>query len=177
MSSDEPSSIVVAAGRGRGRGGGVPLMPQGMWATLNRDDDAEPDPELSDPTGRFDDDANMDDKVQDQSSTLPAMPGEFGRPASFGGTGGRDGHLSFRRGSNAGNERLQRREKGPPGLVLNAKGVDWNCEKCGNVNWSWRTQCNACSHPKSIVIMVCLLYTCVYMTLFIEHSKKYSMRI
>lgn len=29
---------------------------------------------------------------------------------------------------------------------------DWECEKCGNVNWSRRQQCNMCNAPKFVVV-------------------------
>lgn len=29
-----------------------------------------------------------------------------------------------------------------------SKGKDWDCQSCGNVNWSWRTSCNKCNEPK-----------------------------
>eukprot|EP01063_Lacrimia_lanifica_P014508 TRINITY_DN2107_c0_g1_i3.p1 TRINITY_DN2107_c0_g1~~TRINITY_DN2107_c0_g1_i3.p1 ORF type:complete len:484 (+),score=163.05 TRINITY_DN2107_c0_g1_i3:1242-2693(+) len=26
--------------------------------------------------------------------------------------------------------------------------LDWTCEKCGNINWARRSQCNRCNHPR-----------------------------
>lgn len=39
-----------------------------------------------------------------------------------------------------------RRFNGPPGLF---KEGDWKCQLCQNINFSWRSVCNKCHHPKT----------------------------
>lgn len=60
--------------------------------------------------------------------------------------------LSFERGRDS-NKNSSSQRSGLGGFARDAKGPDWNCLECGNVNWSWRTTCNKCnaSKPNSLV--------------------------
>ena len=43
--------------------------------------------------------------------------------------------------------RSHQRDSGK-GIERDLKGKDWECPSCSNVNWSWRTNCNACGVMK-----------------------------
>lgn len=43
------------------------------------------------------------------------------------------------------------------GIERDAKGKDWECPSCTNLNWSWRSNCNKCDTAKPASILVCLL--------------------
>ncbi len=73
------------------------------------------------------------------------VPVSFGRSShtdrgGFGSGGGR-GRGNSGRG----------RGRGPE---MNMKGPDWTCASCGNVNWSWRSNCNKCQTAKPAAVTV-----------------------
>ena len=125
----------ISAGRGRGRGGGVPVLPQGVWSALQ--------------SGGSSSEADLSKIVSVEASTVEdadedtmAMPMGFGgggRGAGRGRGGGRGGM-----GMGRGNGR---------GLQRDAKGPDWDCPSCGNVNWSWRNDCNQCHTKKPASVL------------------------
>mmetsp|Transcript_2544 Transcript_2544/g.4455 ORF Transcript_2544/g.4455 Transcript_2544/m.4455 type:complete len:350 (+) Transcript_2544:43-1092(+) len=118
-------SDVSSAGRGRGRGrGGVPVLPEGMWDALQGSNDKAASVEEAD--------ESAPENHQDDSIGVVDMPIGFGR-----GRGGGRGGRGF--GKAAGRGR---------GLVKDAKGKDWDCPSCSNVNWSWRSTCNKCGTAK-----------------------------
>ena len=39
------------------------------------------------------------------------------------------------------------------GLQRDVKGPDWDCPSCGNVNWSWRNDCNQCHTKKPASVL------------------------
>lgn len=39
------------------------------------------------------------------------------------------------------------------GFQKDAKGPDWDCPVCGNVNWSWRANCNKCQTAKPVTLL------------------------
>jgi hypothetical protein len=59
------------------------------------------------------------------------------------------------RGSDAGRGR---------GFVRDAKGTDWDCPSCGNVNWHWRSTCNKCNGAKPAHILVSTIFTSILRT-------------
>jgi hypothetical protein len=44
-----------------------------------------------------------------------------------------------------------------PFVCADAKGIDWECGSCGNMNWSWRANCNMCNgnRPSSHLVRCC----------------------
>jgi hypothetical protein len=124
-------------GRGRGRGGGVPLLPSGLWNEL-KSDSTEPDP--SEPVAK-----KSDDIASDNFKTMDSM-----QMMSFGG-GGRGRGRGRGRGDGRGG-------RSGPGFEKDAKGPDWECPGCSNVNWSWRSNCNRCQTAKPGAPVVCVQY-------------------
>ena len=116
-------------GRGRGHGGGVPILPSGMWnEIINTDDTSIPSISSS---------SHIPSSYEEKNEqTLHEM-----KQMTFGGRG--------RGGFSQG--KYDQSSSGGGGFVRDAKGSDWNCNSCGNTNWSWRTNCNRCSTPKPVV--------------------------
>lgn len=121
---DTPEPSVISAGRGRGRGGGVPVLPSGLWNSLNST--------TSGGTNGIDTSKLAETIVDETSSTSMAVPMGFG---SGGGGAGR----GVGRGGGRG------RGNGRGGFQRDVKGPDWDCPTCGNVNWAWRDECNTVS--------------------------------
>ncbi len=134
------------AGRGRGRGGGVPLLPEGLFKTLTSGSK-----ELTIEAGQFDDgegnDAHDDDKKRESNNV------EDEDDADAGEVAGKKVVLTLEekraRFSNKDNNNRQ-----PKGPAADLKGKDWNCAACNNLNWSWRAQCNTCKAPKPEIFAV-----------------------
>eukprot|EP01032_Pedospumella_encystans_P012690 gene12691-14663_t len=120
---------IDGGGRGRGRGrGGVPVLPEGMWDALQGSSESKTVvQEVAKVVERED---SVPEQYED-SRHAPSMPMGFGRGPGRGdfGRGGRGG------GRGRGPER-------------DAKGKDWECPSCTNVNWSWRSNCNKCNTAK-----------------------------
>ena len=129
----EPVAI-AGAGRGRGRGGGVPVLPQGVWSALQSGGSSS-EADLSKVEASTVEDADDDDAM-----AMPMGFGGGGRGAGRGRGGGRGGGMGMGRGNMKG---LQRDVKGP----------DWDCPSCGNVNWSWRNDCNQCHTKKPASVL------------------------
>jgi hypothetical protein len=43
-----------------------------------------------------------------------------------------------------------------------SKGVNWNCNSCGNENWSWRETCNKCQSAKPASLLVSTFHRSLY---------------
>jgi hypothetical protein len=124
VSPMDDETIGSGRGRGRGRGAGVPVLPVGMWNEINNTDETKT--------------KNMNNEPEQFGSLENDRTLEEMKQMTFGGFGrgrGKSG-MSSDRG---------------PGFVRDAKGADWACPSCGNVNWSWRTNCNRCSTAKPVV--------------------------
>ena len=65
-------------------------------------------------------------------------------PGGGGGGGGGGGRDSYGGGGGGGGGGF--RDPEPPKVV---PGGDWNCDTCGNSNFSWRKACKKCNKPKS----------------------------
>ena len=150
---------IDGGGRGRGRGrGGVPVLPEGitfvammflcvsddlprrllgvtgMWDALQGSSESKTVvQEVAKVVERED---SVPEQYED-SRHAPSMPMGFGRGPGRGdfGRGGRGG------GRGRGPER-------------DAKGKDWECPSCTNVNWSWRSNCNKCNTAKPTSALV-----------------------
>ena len=172
LAEDDVPAVSVGRGRGRGRGSGTAILPQGLWSEIvaNRDDNYE-----GDEGGGYDnqDGEDLDERVRkmenqqrqqelhedqgksggDDDGKYADAEGEEGGAFNFikqglGGGGGRNGV-----GRGRGTIPTQGQSQGglgPGGIQLNKKGVDWNCPSCGNLNWSWRTNCNKCETGKCL---------------------------
>jgi hypothetical protein len=125
---EEETAVGSGRGRGRGRGAGVPVLPVGMWNEIVNTNDDKTDTKTT-----------IMDQEQFEASENDRTLEEM-KQMTFGGFGrgrGKPGMNSDR-----------------PGFVRDAKGSDWECPSCANVNWSWRTNCNRCSTAKPIVKVV-----------------------
>ena len=150
----------VGRGRGRGRGGGTAILPEGIWndIVVNRDEDEE-DNEVGNNSRSDNQLKDLDDRVRDmedhQRQQELLQDGEEGRNSS-NYANAEDGNFTFmkegfggRNGVGRGRGKVKGQSSlGPGGVELNKKGVDWNCPTCGNLNWSWRTNCNKCDTGK-----------------------------
>lgn len=134
----------IGRGRGRGRGSGVPILPTGMWNDITNNKDEQDLNETSlgisssnSITSNSNSKSMKKEFFEDDQKTLEEMQqmmfGGFGRGRGRGNGGGGGG------GGGSGS------------FVRDAKGTDWECSSCGNVNWSWRTACNRCANPKPYV--------------------------
>ncbi|HIL65678.1 MAG TPA: hypothetical protein EYG33_05885, partial [Candidatus Poseidoniales archaeon] len=62
---------------------------------------------------------------------------------------GRDGGRDDRRGRDGGRDDRRGRDGGRDNRNSNQHGDnDWECPKCSNSNFSFRTECNMCGQPK-----------------------------
>lgn len=129
----------------------------GMWDTLNSNSIAKSDSAAAQTVDNFiktardeqADDRRFDDSQEDNSrghSSDAHRNEDFAMPTGFGrGPPGRRKDFSKEFGGNK------------KGLERDAKGKDWDCPSCGNVNWSWRGTCNKCNTARpSTVIVSCL---------------------
>eukprot|EP01035_Chromulina_nebulosa_P018945 gene18945-24753_t len=126
-------------GQGRGRGRGVPLLPAGLWESFN-DSENNPSKEVDinniNINNFEDNDYENDNSIKNEDSNNSNSFNESSsRPMSFGSTRNRNGGFT----KEFGNKK---------GLIKDAKGSDWNCLKCENLNWSWRSHCNKCNTAK-----------------------------
>ena len=121
-----PSSL-PSGGRGRGRGGGVPVLPTGMWNSLNSTASS-----TNNQADGIDTSKSNNEAFADVASTLP-MSSTMAIPMGFGNKGG---------GRGAGRGRGSGR-----GMQRDVKGPDWDCPSCTNVNWAWRDECNQVRVP------------------------------
>lgn len=137
--------ILFEAGRGRGRGGGVPVLPAGMWEALNGSNGNSGSDNLAVDVDAFlsgDNDLNIADSNGDLM------------PVGFGRSGGRNGGRTGGRGRGRGRDFDERGGRGR-GIERDLKGKDWECPSCTNINWSWRTTCNKCNASKPAVRKLC----------------------
>lgn len=125
---------VSGRGRGRGRGGGVPLLPSGLWNDI-KSDTVEPE-RIEPPVKKIDDISSDNIKIMDSMQIVSFGGNGRGRGRGRGGGSGRSG----------------------PAFEKDAKGPDWECPGCSNVNWSWRSNCNRCQTAKPGAPIVCNLY-------------------
>ena len=138
----------ASAGRGRGRGG-VPLLPTGLWDSINTPannsghlpiDTKDIISTDSAKSFKYDDAEDKDDDYFDKQEPKPKSGFEtISKPHPSSSSS------HHHAGSGAG--------KGFPkgGLVKGAMPdptVDWTCLSCGNVNWARRVTCNKCNGPK-----------------------------
>ena len=127
----DDNNVVIGGGRGRGRGrGGEAVLPKGLWDSLQHHDD------------------NKDFKIS-SSSSLEKINDEFIQKNSdnnqyddYSDDNDNDDDNN-NDDSNRNNESKDGDEK--PEWV---KDTDWKCEKCENINWTWRQFCNKCQNPK-----------------------------
>ena len=150
-----PVAVGRGRGRGRGRGGGTAILPQGIWneIVVNRDEDDEDTNDFE--ANNRSESKDLDDRVREMEKKQQEQEEEQDHESKYDdatdqnansfdfiklGFGGRSGV-----GRGKGGELKGQGGLGPGGVELNKKGIDWNCPSCGNLNWSWRTNCNKCN--------------------------------
>lgn len=105
-------------GRGRGRGGGVPLLPSGLWQSLTSEAPAPIDIDVK--IKALSNSAQFEDDVNDHAP--PAGTAHYNHNKSSVGPPKKGG--------------------------IPDPAVDWTCPSCTNVNWAKRPTCNMCNAPK-----------------------------
>ena len=133
--SDNDKPTTQAMGRGRGRGvvaKGNAILPAGLWTELNNST-----------ISIVDEPACMNNREDGSRQFADADYSDLANvniPSDFG----------VRKGAGRG------RGGNKPGIEIDKKGCDWNCPSCGNLNWSWRTNCNRCDaqNPNPVSVAV-----------------------
>lgn len=123
----------------KGRGG-VPVLPEGMWDSLQGITNTEKSNQDQDNLTNNDSkliDNNIDDNDNDYNNEIPVS---FGRSSTTSGGLGR--------GRGRGRQN---------GLERDVKGKDWDCPSCTNLNWSWRSTCNKCNTARPYVPKVMII--------------------